>query len=370
MPSYDKTALWQQALAAKVDDPYSKERERLRAAYEVARTRAQPLAEAIAKDLPDYTVHDITHSDALWEYADLVAGPNYPLNPCEAFVLGCAFLVHDLGMGLAAYPEGLPGLKKLALWRDTVADLLRKKGVEELNDQAIEQAAPDVPRQAIGEALRQLHAKRADKLALIHWTSPDGERFHLIEDAEFRESFGPIIGRISFSHWWPVDQLAKEFGAVMGAQVGFPQSWTVDPLKLACILRCADYSHIDERRAPAFLRVLRQPTDTSDDHWKFQGKLYQPRLEGDRLIFTAKSGFSIDDAGAWWVCFDTLSAIDSELRKVDSLLADTRGERFAARGVSQADEPSRVAKLIKTDGWQPVDTRIPVSAVADLVGKL
>jgi len=126
MPSYDKTALWQQALAAKVDDPYSKERERLRAAYENVRSRAQPVAEAIDKDLPDYTVHDITHSDALWEYADLIAGPNYPLNPCEAFVLGCAFLVHDLGMGLAAYPEGLAGLKKLALWKDTVADLLRE----------------------------------------------------------------------------------------------------------------------------------------------------------------------------------------------------------------------------------------------------
>jgi hypothetical protein len=371
MPSYDKTALWQQALAAKVDDPHSKERDRLRAAYEVVRTRAQPVAEAIARDLPDYTVHDITHSDALWEYADLVVGPNYPLNPCEAFVVGCAFLVHDLGMGLAAYPEGLPGLKKLPLWRDTVADLLRRKGVEEISDQAIEQAATDVQKQAVGEALRQLHAQRADKLALIHWTSPgEDQRFHLIEDAELREAFGPIIGRISFSHWWPVDQLAKEFVAVMGAQVGFPQSWTVDPLKLASVLRCADYCHVDERRAPAFLRALRQPADVSDDHWKFQGKLYQPRLEGDRLIFTAKSGFNIDDAGAWWVCFDTLSAVDSELRKVDSLLADTRRQRFAARGVSQADEPSRLAKLIKTDGWQPVDTRIRVSAVADLVGKL
>ena len=61
MPSCDKTALWQQALAAKVDDPHSKERERLRVAYENVRARAQPVAEAIAKDLPDYTVHDITH---------------------------------------------------------------------------------------------------------------------------------------------------------------------------------------------------------------------------------------------------------------------------------------------------------------------
>ncbi len=371
MPLYDKTTLWQQALATKIDDPHSKERERLRAAYENVRTRAQPLAAMIAKDLPDYTVHDITHPDALWEYADLIVGPSNPLNPSEAFVLGCAFLVHDLGMGLAAYPEGLSGLKKTILWKDTVADLLHKKVYEEINDQAIEDAADEVEKQAITETLRRLHAERADKLALIHWTSPTGdERFYLIEDPEFRAAFGPIIGRIAFSHWWPIDQLARELSDVMGAHAGLPQSWTVDPLKLACILRCADYSHIDERRAPAFLRALFKPEGASDDHWNFQAKLYQPRLEGDRLVFTAKSGFSIEDAGAWWVCFDTLKSIDSELRKVDSLLADTRRERFAARGVSQVEEPSRIAKLIKTDGWQPVDTRIRVSAVADLVSKL
>ncbi len=371
MPSYDKTALWQQALAPKIDDSHSSERERLRVAYENVRKRAQPIAETIAKDLPDFTVHDITHSDALWEYADLLAGSHYALNPCEAFVLGCAFLVHDLGMGLAAYPEGLPGLKKLVLWKDTVADQLRQTGMEEITDHAIEHLSVDVEKRVIAETLRRLHAERADKLGLIHWTSPCGDqRFYLIEDPELRDAFGPIIGRIAFSHWWPIDQVGREFSAIMGAPADFPQNWTVDPLKLACILRCADYSHIDERRAPLFLRALRRPEGSADEHWKFQGKLYQPRLEGDRLIFTAKSAFTIDEAAAWWLCFDTLTGIDAELRKTDSLLADTRRERLSARGVSQAEEPSRLAKLIKTDGWQPVDTRIRVSDVADLVAKL
>jgi Histidine kinase-, DNA gyrase B-, and HSP90-like ATPase len=327
--------------------------------------------ETIAKDLPDFTVHDITHSDALWEYADLIAGKTYPLNPCEGFVLGCAFLIHDLGMGLAAYPEGLHGLKKRSLWRDTVADLLRQKGVELIDDSAINDADAEVERQAVSEALRLLHAERAEKLALIHWDSLDGEqRFYLIEDPELRSAFGPIIGRIAFSHWWSIDRVAKEFSSVMGAQAGFPHDWTVDPLKLSCMLRCADCAHIDERRAPAFLRALRKPEGDSDDHWKFQEKLYQPRIEADRLIFTAKCSFAIDEASAWWLCFDTLSSIDSELRKVDALLADTRRNRLDARGVSQVEEPSRIAKLIKTDGWQPVDTRIRVSAVADLVAKL
>lgn len=371
MASFDKTALWQQALAAKMDDPNTSERERLRVAYENVRKRAQPLAETIAKDLPDFTVHDITHSDALWEYADLITGASYPLNACEGFVLGCAFLLHDLGMGLAAYPEGLIGLKKHAFWKDTVADLLRQKGIEVVDDVAIQNASAEIQQNAVSEALRLLHAERAEKLASMHWSSPTGDqRFYLIEDQELREAFGSVIGRIAFSHWWTVDRVAKELSEITGSQPGFPPSWTIDPLKLACILRCADYAHIDERRAPAFLRALRKPKVGADDHWKFQVKLYQPRIEGDRLVFTAKSAFTIEEASAWWICFDTLSGIDAELRKVDALLADTRRERFSAKGVSQAEDPSRVAKLIKTDGWQPVDTRIRVSAVADLVAKL
>lgn len=267
MPSYKKTALWQQGLAPKVDDQYSKERERLRVAYENVRTRAAPIAEAIAKDLPDYTVHDITHTDALWEYADLIAGATHALTPCEIFVLGCAFLVHDLGMGLAAYPEGLVGLKKLTFWKDSVANILRSKGFEEISDNTIENAAPEIQKQAVADVLRCLHAERADKLALIYWETPKkDQRFYLLEDPELRDSFGPIIGRISFSHWWPVERLATEFLTVMGAQVGFPPSWTVDPLKLACILRCADYAHIDKRLTSALIKSLGHNFNTVTPH--------------------------------------------------------------------------------------------------------
>lgn len=371
MPTYDRTNTWQRALAAKVDDPNSKERERLRVAFEAVRSRAIPLGEAIAKDLPDYTIHDVTHSDALWEYADLITGLNYELTPCEAFVLGCAFLVHDLGMGLASYPDGHTGIKDLPQWRDTVAGLLRKAGMDEVADTDIDTIDSTVEALAIGDMLRRLHAERAETLAMVSWKGTEPNQFfHLIEDADLRNAFGPIIGKIAYSHWWSVDVVAKQFINVMGAQVGFPPSWTIDPLKLACILRCADYAHVDERRAPPFLLALNRPSGESEAHWKFQGKLYQPRLEGDRLVFTAKSGFGVSDAAAWWTCFDSLAAIDLELRKVDSLLADTRRNRFAARGVSQVDEASRLSKLIQTDGWRPVDAKIRVSAVAEVVGRL
>ncbi|NJM12490.1 MAG: hypothetical protein HC889_11980 [Synechococcaceae cyanobacterium SM1_2_3] len=370
MPSYDKTLLWQKSLSANVEDSNAAERERLRSAYEKLRERAKPVSEFIAKDLPDYTIHDITHLDALWEYADLVAGSNYQLTPCEAFVLGGAFLIHDLGMGLAAYPDGLAGLKKLSLWTDTVAGVLRKRGQDEVTADDVIKADEKAQRDATAEVLRLLHAKRAEALALLAWKNDEGEQFHLIEDPELRASFGPLIGRIAHSHWWPVDQLTREFPTVIGAPGGFPGEWSVDPLKLACIIRGADYCHLDDRRAPSFVRAIQRPSKDSVPHWQFQSKLYQPLLDVDRLVYTAKSAFSPSEASAWWICYDTLTGLDTELRKVDSILADTKRDRLAARGVAHAEAPSRLAKIIRTDGWYPVDTRIRVTAVANLVAML
>ncbi|MEZ5944629.1 MAG: ATP-binding protein [Planctomycetaceae bacterium] len=370
MPSYDKTQLWHRSLAANVEDSNAAARERLRSAYERLRERAQPVAEVIARDLPDYTIHDITHLDALWEYADLVAGADYQLTPCEAFVLGGAFLIHDLGMGLAAYPNGLAGLKKLPLWKDTVASVLRKRGQEEVTAADVTDADENAHRDATAEVLRVLHASRAEELALLTWKNGEGDPFHLIEDPELRASFGPLIGRIAHSHWWPVEQLTHEFPTVIGAPGGFPGEWSVDPLKLACIIRGADYCHLDDRRAPAFVRAIQRPSKDSAPHWQFQSKLYQPRLEVDRLVYTAKSAFSPSEAPAWWICYDTLTGLDTELRKVDSILADTKRDRLAARGVAHAEDPSRLAKIIRTDGWYPVDTRIRVTAVANLVQML
>jgi hypothetical protein len=113
MTEITDTNLWATTLGKSVEDKTPGERdarERLRAAE-------------IPRDLPDYTVHDISHLDAPWEMAGLIAGSDYPLTASEAFVLGGAFLVHDLGMSLAAYPEGMEALRKEGGWGDTVSAL-------------------------------------------------------------------------------------------------------------------------------------------------------------------------------------------------------------------------------------------------------
>ncbi len=109
---FEETSLWHKSLATQRDEDKSAEaRERLRNAFLRFRDHAAVIAAEINRDLPDYTVHDITHLDALWEIADLAAGKEFTLTPTEAFVFGGAVLLHDLGMGLAAYPNKVDDLR-------------------------------------------------------------------------------------------------------------------------------------------------------------------------------------------------------------------------------------------------------------------
>lgn len=369
--NYENTTLWQKTLARQLEpDVNDKEREILRVEFEHFREHAKILASEINRTLPEFTVHDISHIDALWDTAELITKDCTNLNPAEAFVLGGAFLIHDLGMGLAAFPNGIAELKNNNLWKDVVASLLRKELDRPAKPDEIKNLDSQVEKIATEQVLRQLHAKQAEKLAQISWKDNNGHEIFLIDNPELRSSYGQIIGLIAYSHWWPVDELENRLGTTLGAPGNFPIDWTIDVIKLACILRIADAIQIDDRRAPKFLRAIRKPKGYSDLHWNFQQKLYQPRLERSRLVYTSKSPFSINEIDSWWVCYDTLRMIDKELKEVDSLLADTNRPRLNPIGVASIESPHRISKLIKVDGWSPVDTQIKVTNVAKLVNSL
>lgn len=369
--NYENTSLWQKTLARQLEpDVHEKEREFLRVEFEHFRERAKILASEINRTLPEFTVHDISHIDALWDTAELVTKGCIDLNPAEAFVLGGAFLIHDLGMGLAAFPNGIEELKNDDLWKDVVASLLKKELGRSAKLNEIDNLDPQIEKIATEQVLRQLHAQQAEKLAQISWNNKNGIEIFLIDNPELRSSYGQIIGLIAYSHWWSVNELENRLGTTLGAPGNFPTNWTIDVIKLACILRIADAIQIDDRRAPQFLRAIRNPNGYSDLHWNFQQKLYQPRLERGRLVYTSKSPFNINEIDSWWVCYDTLKMIDTELKEVDSLLADTNRPRLNPIGVASIESPHRVSKLIKVDGWSPVDTKIKVTNVANLVNTL
>jgi len=368
---FEQTSIWQKTLAKQIDpDIHEKQREFLRVQFENFREKANLLASEISIILPEFTVHDISHIDALWETAELVTKEEVELNPAEAFVLGGAFLIHDLGMGLASFPSGINELKKEAIWKDTVASVLKTKLKREINEIDFINLDKDTERIAIENVLRLLHAKNAEKLALISWKNKEGQDLFLIENSYLRESYGSIIGLIAHSHGWSIEELANKELNILGSPGKFPSSWTIDPVKLACILRIADATQIDDRRAPSFLRAIRKPSGFSDKHWNFQQKLNQPRLESNRLVYTSKSAFTLKEVDSWWVCHDTLQMIDHELKEVDSLLAETNRKRLRAIGIASIEDPKRLSKQIKVEGWQPVDTKIRITNVARLVSTL
>ncbi len=67
MHAFEDTSLWRSAFP---DDPVSEiaraEVDFFKQQFQQMRARAELLVSRIAADMPGYTVHDITHLDALW----------------------------------------------------------------------------------------------------------------------------------------------------------------------------------------------------------------------------------------------------------------------------------------------------------------
>lgn len=373
MADYKDTGLWKRTLAPRNEDPNAAAREKLRQGYEKMRERAAMLVAEVSRILPDYTVHDISHLDALWEMADLIAGPTYSLNPAEAFVLGGAILIHDAGMSLAAYPRGLDDLKTHRLWADTVTYYSTIGKDKTAGGPATKESTDELLRDVVPDMLRRLHAEQAEHLMSIEWSDKGGRKYRLLEDEDLCQLFGTPIGQIAHSHWWSIEEVEQALAnRTIGAPTFCPADWIIDLLKIACLLRVSDAAHLDARRAPGFLRALRHPSYQSKLHWIFQERLTKPTCRGDTLHYTSAESFQSSDAEAWWLCFEILGMVDAELRHTDALLADKRSEllRFTARRVANVEDPDRLVQDIPVAGWRPVDTRIHISDVTGLISKL
>ena len=345
-------------------------REHLRAELRAMRSRAAQLASQIATDLPEFTAHDVSHLDALWGMADLIADEAIVLTPPEAFVLGGAILIHDLGLAVAAYPGGRFELRQQAEWADALAMTLRGALHHAPSETDLADASDDQLVGADQAVLRKRHADQAQSLGVISWTTGSGEHLYLIAAEDLRLGYGHVIGQIAASHWWSIDELEHRLPPRLGALPGMPGSWTVDPLLLASILRCPDAIHISSDRAPQWSRLARVLGPVSQRHWDFQQRLAQPQRDGERLVFTSTAPFKIEDAEAWWLCYDALGLADRELRATDALLSDSRRERLAGRGVRGAGDPTRLAEFVRADGWVPIDARVEVSDVSQLIARL
>jgi hypothetical protein len=376
MQIIEHTTIWRRTLAQRDictsgPDPHSALRARTRSAFEAFRRHAAVLAGEIPQQLRELTVHDITHIDALWQYADMIVGEDYPLTPTEAMVLGGAFLLHDLGLALASYPLGMAELEAQAEWKDAASVAFRKTYGRFPSPEELSSLGEAIRTEAVEVALRLRHAKQAERLAVVSYrhTNRDASYF-LIEDTDLRQTYGTLIGRIAYSHWWPLEELQTQFGDQIGAFVSGPSNWTVDPLKLALIVRVADACHLDARRAPGFLRALRKPTGTSELHWRFQEYVQIPYVKGTSLVFSATKEFPFEDMEAWWLGHEMLELADRELRDADMVLRDTGRPIFLVNCIAGARDPKRLSRHFRTTGWKPVGVAIKVNDVASLIRNL
>ena len=348
-------------------DNSSSDLDRLKTSFIIFRDRASQLASEIRADLPDLTIHDISHLDSLWESASQIVGSNYPLTPTEVFVLGGAILLHDLAMSLAASPGGLDELKKTQIWIDTTHSKFKARLNREPSHLEVENPPDNIFKEVVFEILRKTHAQNAEKLATAAFKYKK-EDTHLIEDIELRLSYGGIIGEIAHSHWWSISEVESRFTEMIGSPPWATASdWTVSPLKIACILRAADAAHLDARRAPIFTRSFRKLNPISQQHWDFQEKLLKPYLKDDALILTSGQSFPFSEAASWWICLDNLKMVDNELRGIDALLSDQSLPRFSAKRVAGVDNPDRLAKYIRTEKWHPINATVQISDIPSII---
>jgi hypothetical protein len=376
--NYQLSDTWKRSFSPTAPDLHTQARQRLSAGLEQFRRHVKPVADEIALSVPGYTDHSIGHCDALWDIADLFVDENFPLNPAEAFVLGGAFLVHDLGMGLAAHSEGLAGILGTESWLDHLAALY-PDAFEALQSAATRDVqanptwdgltSPKV-KDALTIYLREHHAAQAERVVSQEWKLSNGQSFYLLADTELRHWYGELIGRIGRSHWRGVEELPEEFNSTFGSPPGLPTEWTVDAVKVACILRVADAAQVDARRADPLHTPFRQPQGSSLPHWEFQERMLHPILHKDRLMYTSTVPFPREQAVAWWLGFDTVQMIDQELRKVDALLADSNRPQLRARAVLGAEAANRFARYVKTDGWTPVDARPKITNTESVISNL
>lgn len=357
---YTETKLWKASFSIQ-GDSNDKLREELKSVFEKTRKNAEFLLSKIRKDFENLTVHDISHVDGLWQVASVITGDGYEINPLEGFVLGCSFLMHDAVLSYDAI-GGVDRLRDTSEWKDYFEDYKKNEHLTE-QQQLFETDF---------KTIRLLHAREAETLYSKLFEREDKSTFYIIEDETLRNHLGPLICKIAASHHWNIDQV-ETLGNQQSAPSEFPVEWRINPIKLACILRCADAGHIDAGRAPDYLLKLLTINGVSRQHWIAQNRLSQIDVDIDdkeKVRICSNIDFSEEDFASWNVACDAVNVLNHELLASNELLKRSSTPQFQIKGVRGVESRQTLSKYIKTNGWMPCDANIHISNVEGLIHSL
>lgn len=368
MEKYKSTSIWKNTLGKVSKDPNSAEIEKLRNAFINFRKNASVLVSRISSILPGLTQHEISHLDSLWDTASLIVGENYPLNPLESFVLGGAILIHDSALCFEAYENGQEGIRETDQWKDAFAEL-------QLNSN--NESTDELKSQADFIALRELHAFQAESLLDKSWKDPDtGQELYLLENQTLRKHLGKLIGQIASSHHWDIEQLSTKLSSQQNALPDYPREWRINPIKIACILRCADAAHLDNLRAPDFLHALIKRNGLSFKHWQAQNRISKVDIDQsdqnkETLLFTSTIDFCEDDSASWFVAYDAICLVEKEIRSCNSLLTQRNPDlAFKIKKVKGVESPEHLSEYIKVNNWKPCSAQVHVGNIERLIHNL
>jgi hypothetical protein len=149
----------------------------------------------------------------------MLCGSSVTLNPAEAYVLGCAFILHDAAMGAASYQESIPAALGMAKWHDLLSSFIVAKTGNWPTAEELASPDEEIAKACTVHAIRELHAAHAEKLVDQSWTTSAGNDLYLIEDLRLHEWCGPLIRHdINPPPWQP------EEWSVRSTAVAHPRS--------------------------------------------------------------------------------------------------------------------------------------------------
>lgn len=319
------------------------------------RAKSEALAATLIRDAGMFTDHTIRHMDALWLVTEKILTPTEidALSSAEAFLLAAGFYFHDIGMSYAATADG-------------------RKFLEETSDYAsvLSQASCDadpglVKSNALAYAIRIYHARIAEEMAI---KPIPGTADYLLEPKTIREQFGSHCGKVAASHHWSIESVESELGAKGNAPLAGNRS--ADLGFVACALRLVDYAHINRERASPFERSLRPKLGTeSAMHWDAQQNIDGPQRNPQTNELVYASSGPVCNVEAWWLFYEFARGLNKEISQVRRLLQSrtVSVNRMSLVGVQGTSAPEDFEKLVKTDGFLPLEVNVKASSIDRLV---
>ena len=358
-PTIENTTIWKNAFNSISN--LSENEILLKSSFIESRKKVSQLVNRITADFRDLTIHDITHLDKLWEMADFLLNDEFQLNPLEVYILGISILLHDSGLTFSAYNSDMQSIRHDIFWRDTVAKLQFEHS---------DKTEEEISKISDFLTIRKLHASQAEILSTMSWSTPDGQELYLIDDFNLRNSIGKLCGEIAASHHLDIEEVEFKFGEKINPPSFLPKEWSINPLQIAILLRCADAAHITSDRAPNFTYTLLKPTGTSGNHWKFQNRVSHPgyhSTEKHKLVYNSTQEFLENDRDAWWLLYDSLIVLNKEIINSNRVLLNNGYSTIFATGVKDIEEPEKISKYIKAKDWTPKNIAIHISNVEKMI---